>query len=388
MRKMQFISFTLMLLLTVSLSACSAEPSAAVICGDGICSDGEDASNCATDCDTDLVVLPSSTPQPTPTEVIEPVGYVTFAVYVSDFVNHEKSAQTVLALIDLFTANGMRGEFYLSGPMAQLYSQEYGEVIDRLGATDMAISYHVQPPHPQIPGFQGPVTGLPVDQTLAMITRYETERLDLETGGLIVGEPGGYRYLEQLFGKPPVAVETPRTPGSGFALPIFTRLGAQVVVLPGVANPQQPFISQYEMLVRPEDITIDRWQVEGVDGARGWWEMQSNEFSSAFDPLDRLQILTEAWDSERLPFVLVPIDEFSFYRAGPAPWTLIYYQDGERSGPKAPPFDLNAPDSSAARSESDKQAVWEAYADMVEWAGVYLEPVTSKEILQLAANPK
>ncbi|MGD8850098.1 MAG: hypothetical protein PVF18_10270 [Anaerolineales bacterium] len=383
MKKMLFFVSTLVLISTV-LAACSGDVVSEAVCGDGICSEGESEESCAVDCAVEVEDLPTETPAPTPTEEIDPIGYVTFAVYVSDFVHHDQSAETVLALIDLFEANGLHAEFYLTGPMTHIYAEAHGEVIDRLRETDMTISYHSKPPHPQTPGFLGPISGLPVDQTGRMITRYETERLDLETGGLIAEQPGGFNYLKDLFGTPPLAIDAPKSHRSGFALPMLAEMGARVVVFPSEYDPQQPFKRLNTMLLRPADITINRWQVDGVEGAQPWWEMQESEFQSSFSPRDRLQQQAEAWDAERLPFILVPINEYSFYRSGPAPWTLIYYQDETRSAAKSPPFDLNAPDASSERSEDAQQRIWDAYSQMVEWGSVYLEVVTSEDILLIA----
>lgn len=380
--------FLMLIIFLLAVTACGGGDVPGAICGDGICAADEDENSCPNDCSAEIEVLPTDTPEPSPTPEIDPIGYVTFAVYVSDFVNHGQSAETVLALIDLFEQHNLKGEFYLTGPMLHIYTQEHGQVIDRLRESGMTISYHVQPPHPLVPGFQNPISGLPVDQTERMITRYESERLDLASGGLIPEEPGGYRYFE-LLGPPPVAVDIPDSSRTGFALPIFARLGARVVVTPGGTDPQMPFVIQYDrMLKRPADLTLNRWQVEGMERARGWWDMQEGETVASFNPRDRLQAEAQAWDAERLPFIFVPMNEYAFYRSGPAPWTLIYYQDVDRTGVNSAPFDLNAPDPSAPRSDANKMAVWDAYTSMVEWGSIYLEPVTSEEILQLAANPE
>jgi hypothetical protein len=383
MRKfLQVALFTILMLGLIS--ACSDGSSPSVVCGDGICSTGEDEDSCPNDCEVVVEVLPSDTPAPTPTEAIDPIGYVTFAVYVSDFVHPDQSAETVLKLIDLFEANSLHGEFYLTGPVTHSFAQAHSEVIDRLRETGMTISYHSKPPHPLTPGFEGPISGLPVDETHQMITRYESERLDLETGGLIPGEQGGYNYLKEVFGNPPVAIDAPKTSRTGFAMPLLAGMGARVIVYQDKYDPQQPFQYRYSLLIRPADLIINRWQADGVEGEQAWWEMQEGEFTSSYIPLDRLQTQVAAWDAERLPFILIPISEYNFYRSGPAPWTSIYYQDQSRSSIKSPPFDLNAMDLSIVRSEGSMQSVWDAYAQMVEWGSIYLEPVTSEDILQIA----
>jgi hypothetical protein len=382
MKNLQVVLLTI--LVVGLLSACSGGTAPGAVCGDGICDPGEDDVSCANDCELVIEDLPTETPEPTPTEEVDPIGQVTFAVYVSDFVHPDQSADTVLKLIDLFEQNGLHGEFYLTGPITHVFAQAHGEVIDRLRETGMTISYHSKPPHPLTPGFEGPISGLPVDETERMITRYESERLDIETGGLIPDEPGGYNYLKELFDAPPVAIDAPKTSRSGFAMPLLARMGARVIVNQAEYDPQQPFQYMYSMLLRPEDLIINRWQAEGVEGEQAWWDMQEGEFGSSYIPLERLQAQIAAWDVERLPFILIPINEYNFYRSGPAPWTLIFYQDQSRANPKSPPFDLNTADISTARSEGSMQSVWDAYSQMVEWGSIYLEPVTSEDILLIA----
>jgi len=120
-------------------------------CGNGACDKGESIESCPSDCPAEVEQ------QPTPTEEIDPLGYITFVVKVSDFVNLNDSAETLLQMIDLFEINGVKGEFFLTGPMVHAYMETYPEVIQRIKETDMTVSYTVQPPHPHSPSFQAPL---------------------------------------------------------------------------------------------------------------------------------------------------------------------------------------------------------------------------------------
>lgn len=378
------------LLAGILLSACGGgaspteSPPAAQpeTCGDGICMGAETSDSCPADCVPEDILEP----QPTPTEEIDPLGYITFVVNVNDIVNLDDSATILLKLIDLFESVGVKGDFYLTGPMTRLYMERHPEVIQRLNDSGMTISYHVRPPHPLVPGFQGPLQIGAVNIKQQRIAAYEAQRLDLTTGGLISEEPGGYQYLEQVFGGSPVAVFVPNDPIRGFVLPYLSGLGAQLVVLDQERGTDlaQPLQRQYSMWVRPNDLSIMRWVAPGVDTAMPWWSMLESEYALAYQPLPRLQGELEAWNEERLPFVVVPIDEYNFYREGAAPWSLIYYQDESMSQSKAPPFDLTSPDPSSPRSSQSQGAVWEAYAGLVAWAATYMEVVTSADIVALA----
>jgi hypothetical protein len=350
-------------------------------CGNGICDEGESTGNCPVDCPVEVEV------EPTPTEEIDPLGYITFVVDVSDFIHLESSAAILLKLIDLFESNGVKGEFFLTGPMAHAFSETYPEVIQRIKESGMTISYSVQPPHPLIPGFQEPLQISAINLKEEAIANYETQRLNLTTGGLIEAELGGYQYLTDIFEGPPSAVAIPDDPIKGFALPNYAGMGAQMVDLydelgPGV---DQPFSQEYGMWVRPVDQTISHWSVSGIDASMAWWDMLATEFAASYQPLQHLQSKLESWDVERLPFTIISIDEYNFYREGPVPWTMMYYQGVGSTQAKSPPFNLDGPDLSSPRTPENAAAVWEAYVEVVEWAAKYTQVVTSADIVDLAA---
>jgi hypothetical protein len=367
--------------------ALTSEESADLIidpCGDGICSPDESSTTCPADC---LEVIEAA---PTPTEVIDPLGYITFIVNVSDIIHLDSSAELVLKLIDLFENNEVKGEFFLTGPMVHAYSEAHPEVIQRINESGMTISYTVLPPHPLVPGFQSPLQISAINLKQQAIANYESQRLDLTTGGLIEAEPGGYQYLADMFEVPPSAVSIPDDPIKGFALPYFADAGARMVVLYDELGPavDQPYFQEYSMWVRPVDHTLSHWTASGIDASMAWWEMQATEYAPDYQPAARMQEVVTSWTAERMPFTLVSIDEYNFYREGPPPWSMVYYQAPGSTQPNSPPFDLGAPDISSPRTSENEQAVWEAYVAMVEWASTYMEVVTSAEIVEMAEMGK
>lgn len=392
-------AFILVIVLSgMILSGCAGEAEATLApaaqqtdpCGNGVCDEGESAELCSIDCPERSEPQPTPTEafetQLTPTEAFEPLGHVTFVVKVSDFVNLTDSAATLLELVDLFDRFQIKAEFYLTGPMTHAYLQSHPEVIQRLKESGMTISYHVQPPHPLVPGFHSPIQISAVNLKQARIADYESQRLDLSTGSLMESEPGGYQHLSQTFERPPSAVSIPNDPVKGFALPQFAGFGAKMVVLynePG-ADAEQPFQQQYSMWVRPVDIQISHWPAPGIDASMAWWDMLATDYAAAYQPAMRLQSEVETWNAERLPFILVTIDEYNFYREGSAPWTLIYYRDPSMTQANSPPFNLGAPDLSSPRSQENQAQVWAAYAAMVEWVATHAQVVTSTDIVAMA----
>lgn len=86
----------------------------------------------------------------------------------------------------------------------------------------------------------------------------------------------------------------------------------------------------------------------------------------------------------RAPFITSLIHENNFYRCGPESWTLVYYQDRDKKNPLSPPFNLNAPDQSTLRSKEEQEKIWQAYEEMVAYAGSHLKVMTSEDIVALA----
>ncbi len=311
---------------------------------------------------------------------------ITFAVNVHDIVNVDRSADTVLRLIDLFERNGVRGDFYVTAPIVALYAAERPEVIDRLRESEMTISYHVRPPHPLIPGFDAPLRGLDGGALKTALSDYETYRLDLETGLLDRNLPGGYTYVKSVFGRAPVVASVPSALHRNESLAVFAELGARATVIyhESGTDVEQPFAYTHGLLVRPSDWSVTRWAAGGSTKEQFWWTMLDTSLASTYDPVRYLTDRLEAWDAERAPIVTALIHEDNFTCEGATPWALVYYEDAQKGTPRRPPFDLGAPDPSQPRSEESAEAVWAAYESLVAYAAANLDVVTSEDLLARA----
>jgi len=315
-------------------------------------------------------------------------GYITFAVNVHDFVNVDESADTVLRLIDLFQRYGVQGDFYLTAPQVHAYLEHRPEVIERLRESGMTISYHVRPPHPAVPGFDGVLQDLSPEEAAQVLREYETYRLDLRTGGLLRDQPGGFTLLRQVFGRPPVVASLPWPRWREVILPIYAELGARMTVIyhETGTDPEEPFAWVHGLLVRPSDFSITRWQAPGTEGEKFWWNMITGPLGEYYDPLRHLQERLEAWTYPRPPFITVLIHENNFYRVGATPWATIFYEDVGKRTPRQPPYDLATPDPSRPRPQEEQDAVWAAYEALVAYAAEHLCVVTSEDIVRLAGG--
>ncbi len=95
-----------------------------------------------------------SEPAPGPQKAV-----ITFVLNVHDWRHVDESAGTLLRAISIFERYGVKGDFYLTGPMAKLYAEKRPDVLERLRESKMTISDHVRPPHPLYPGFDGGLRG-------------------------------------------------------------------------------------------------------------------------------------------------------------------------------------------------------------------------------------
>ncbi len=313
-------------------------------------------------------------------------GYITFVVNVHDFVNVDESADTVLRLVDLFEKYGVRGDFYLTGPQVWAYLEHRPDVIERLVSSGMTISYHVRPPHPATPGFDGALRGLSPEEAARVLRDYETYRLDLRTGGLIRGQPGGFTLLVKVFGRPPVVASVPHPKWRDLILPIYAELGARMTLLyhETGTDPERPFQWVHGLLVRPSDFSITRWRAPGTEKELFWWNAIVGPLAEYYDPLAHLVEELGAWKCPRPPFITVLIHENNFYRKGATPWLSIFYRDIRRRIPREPPYDLDAPDPSRPRPPEEREAIWRAYEALVAYAADNLCVVTSEDIVRMA----
>lgn len=218
------------------------------------------------------------------------------------------------------------------------------------------------------------------DKTLEQTLRdYETYPLDLATGSLDRSQPGSYRYVAQTFGRKPVTV----SPMSGDRRirntleRIYAGMGAQMTVAYHEEGTDiaRPFVYEQGLLQRPSDFSITR-----VNG-NFWWNLIFTPRGEQYNPTRMLQEKLAQWSAPRPPFITALIHEDNFYRSG-TPWRSFFYD--ANGNPLSPPYNLNAPDTSRARTREQTEAIFGAYEELVAYAANNLCVVTSEDILTLA----
>ncbi len=319
-------------------------------------------------------------------------GYITFAVNVHDWTHAGESAQTLLRLVDLFERNGVRGDFYFTPEATRQLATEHPEVIQRLRDSNMTISYHVRPPHPLYPGFDQRLRELDDEALAQTLLDFETYALDLETAELDRSQPGGYRYVAEVFGRAPVVASAPNGDPRirDAAERLYAWLGAKVTVRyhEEGARIDMPFEWVNDLLVRPSDFRITRVDLPG-GGQNFWWNLIHGEQGENYRPARLLEEQLREWEQSapgRPPLITALIHENNFVRRGAEGWSSIYFtmEGGQRGDPLPPPYDLKAPDPSQLRSTEEQEAIWTAYEEMVAWAARELDVITSEDLTELA----
>ncbi len=334
----------------------------------------------------------SSSPLPGPVSAKR--GYMTFAINAHDWTHAGESAQTLARLVDLFERHQVRGDFYFTPELTRKLASEHPEVIERLRNSNMTISYHVRPPHPSYPGFDQRLKALPETALWPALLDFETYALDPATAELDRSLPGGYRYVAEVFGRPPVVASSPTNvpPIREAAERLFAWLGAKMTVRYHEEGTRidRPFEEVNDLLIRPSDFSITRVSLPG-GGENFWWNLIPTPDAELYRPVRLLQERLAAWEERkpgRLPIITALIHENNFVRSGPEGWSSIYFAmvEARRGDPLPPPYDLGAPDPSRPRSPEQQEAIWSAYEELVAFAARELVVVTSEDLVELARS--
>lgn len=311
-------------------------------------------------------------------------GYITFAVNVHDWCHPRDSADTLKRLIEIFKHRGVKGDFYLTGPMVAIYREQCPDIIKALKESEMTISYHFRPPHPAYTGFSGKLAQLDGADLAAAVREVETGELDLATGAIRKERKGGYALVAEVFGAPPVCVsalcDTPKIKTA--LLKLYRELGARMTLLYHESGTKldQPFEFVEGLLVRPSDFSITRWSPNSSRADAFWWDKLRFD-AAAFDPATKLQKELANWKAPRPPLITALIHENNFYRHGPESWKAFYLRDRD---PLPPPWNLKATDPSRPRPPQEVDKIFAAYDSMVAYAAKHLKVVTSSDLVALA----
>ncbi len=329
-----------------------------------------------------------ATPAPTPSTSAKPNaatkrGYITFVINVHEWGHVDESAAILDDLCALYTAHGVKGDFYVTSVMADKLAASHPDTVTAMKAH--GISYHVRPPQPLYEGFDSAFKALSGDALISAVRDFETYGQSLATGEIDRSRSGGYTRVKEVFGKAPCAVSAQNSNQTivAAAASVWKAMGARMILAfhEGQSDPDNPLVQKDGLLVRPSHFKLTH-----VDAAEKvfWWNAVSA--GQGGDPTEALKAQLDAWNHPKLPYAAALIHENNFYRAGPESWTSIYYADKTKTVVQAPPYDLTATEWGKARDSASKEAIWSAYSALVAYCAENLNVVTSEDIVALAGT--
>lgn len=294
----------------------------------------------------------------------ENIKYVTFTLNTHDWVYPEKSVETVERILDIHEKYNVKLDIYLTDPMIQLYTKEHPEVMKRLlkDSNLVAINYHVRPPSPYYENFDWLGLSKMDDNILYnTLLDYEEHEIDLSTGKTTTN-PGGYEYLKEIIGYPPI-ITSPLAAGNieKEINKIFKEKGATFTIAHGIDSPS---LGQKKdgLYIKPETADILLYEYLGAGESSA--EIMKNETKGeSGDPF----------------FVAIKMHENNFY-SNTAPWRLIVYKDEKSHGIAGPPFNHVITDEEEAgllHTDQESEEMWQMYEDMVKYVSKHPEQFKS-----------
>ncbi len=284
----------------------------------------------------------------------EPQTYTIFSMNVHDWVFVENSIETLHKVIDIHEKYQVPVDIYLTDPTYQLYLELDESLMDRFKTSEMvAISYHVRPPAIFYPDFKEElVENLSDEEKYDLILDHEENRLDLVTGEP-TDEPGGYQYLKELMGYPPLTVGLISGKLIGDAASqVYTEKGAIFAVVHG----RESILGDMSngLYKRPENIEIKLYE----------YATMGNTESAEEIIAERLDEYTGTGDI----YIGLKYHENNFYTIGGTPWWPVFFEDSSKTIDKDPPYDLTAYEGLTSVGPIIKQDThWALYEETVAY---------------------
>jgi len=331
---------------------------------------------------------------------------VNFAINCHDWLDPDMSSAAVLRAARLFAKHRIHADFYVTEPLACAWTEKAPGTIEELKKLGMGLGYHHRPPHPIWFDSEHArrILSLAPQEAYREIERYETWRLDLETGGLNTSVKGGYAGTAQLAGAPPLVL------GAGAAAPhlvawdreILRKLGARMVVAYHSAGDRSyPLMWWQGMLARPSDFSVvrvppnsrqraaniqvlPRGVAAGEEAGNFWWNVTDDPEAQEHAPARYLLRKVGEFPKDRLAFVTCLIHEDNWYKQGTS-WDGTYFEDRGRKQPRQPPYEPEPRRMVRLRAEEEQARIWAWWEDLVAAAAAdpRIRVMTAGDLLAL-----
>lgn len=303
---------------------------------------------------------------------------ITFVINVHDWYYIDQSAATVDRLLTLFEKYNVKAEFYMTESVFRKYEEEHPEVLQRLLADNMTISYHLRAPHPVpfLSNYSEALQELSYDQLVAALMNYETHALDLTTGDYDSSKEGGYAYITKKIGyAPPVAGLNAKSEVLRKAeLEVLHKLGLQMYVRRHLGDSLE--MTSLGILSRPSPFGL-----QDANKIFSWFYAGSSQIAErTVDPYrETINPSLVFQNASGYGVVLVHDDDFFASHAG---WSQVYWKNLDNPKQKKAPYTLTSSDGNITfYSEEERARMWENYETLVAYAVSHFDVVTSRDII-------
>ena len=313
---------------------------------------------------------PEPTPDPLPDLVTENKIYTIFTLNVHDWVYPEDSAETMHRVIDIHEKYNTPLDIFVTDPVFQYYVEEDPELVERFKSSEVVcISHHSRPSSPYYTGFDyvglAEMSGAELHKTL---TDYTEHKLDLSTGEFL-DEPGGYQFIADTIGYPPLitGISTMGAIGSALA-EVYRERGAKFLVVHGQEIDLGD--TRFDTYVRPEhkEVKLYEW-VRSHEGGEDVFETATADLTGT-----------------GLEFINLKYHENNFYLTG-TPFWPVYWTDSDKAETLEPPFDTSiSKDTPKHRSQDLQDAHWALYEATVKYASEHadeLNPINAFDLEEM-----
>jgi hypothetical protein len=305
--------------------------------------------------------------------------YTLVSLNVHDWVNPEKSAETINKVIDLHEKYEIPVGIYVTDPAFQNYMEMEDPLLERLVESDyVEIGYHFRPPFPAYMGFDHDgIAKMSDDERYDILMEYESHALDLETGEY-TDEPGGLQFVIDTLGEVPLIAGLGSSIGSTreSLAEVYTDMGAIFTVGRDGIDVGD---TEYDFYIRPEHFDLKLYE---------FVHAYNKGESSIQEMLE--EAVAQLIDAEQGPQVLgIKYHENNFYYTN-TPFAPCMWEDGDKSKPLDPPYDLDLcydgiPGYSMRNLEAQKEH-WALYEATLQYLADYrseYNPIGLEDVMEM-----
>jgi hypothetical protein len=273
--------------------------------------------------------------------------YLLYTLNTQEFMTPDLSYQTVNQLLDLHEAYEVPIDVYFADFLVQALADDYGDLFDRLKREALfAVSYHVRAPFPY-GGNYNPYDwdDFSSEALYSLIESYESFAMDWVTGEL-TDDAGGYTYLADLMGYPPVAAgvknDMPEEVKEAL-VSFYADAGASFVVSHKSGDLNWGDMI-YELPYRPENLEI---------------KVYNQSSQATIDEIESFLAKNEG--SEEALVINLKMHDKDFF-ADDSAWVSIYGY-----GNPKPPYKLERYDGVELLPIEAQEEVWNTYEAVLEY---------------------